>query len=153
MKKLILIITLLLSISAFAETITVGSVIDFSAKDQFDRVNSTTEATRFLLFAAHKKTSDFLLVYLDKKDKGYLENNKILYIADIHGMPSLISKMFALPKMRKLSYSILLIQDDKAGKIFPLEENKLTVIKLKANVVQSIKYTLDSEELDKLLAE
>src|SRR3546814_1459443 len=39
-------------------------------------------------------------------------DNHIDYISDISSMPALIAKLFALPKMRKYSFRLLLNRDD-----------------------------------------
>mgnify|MGYP006924598548 CR=1 FL=1 len=44
-------------------------------------------------------------------------------------MPSVISYLFALPKMKKYNYNVLLIEEDD-DKRFSTQEEKLTVYKL-----------------------
>jgi hypothetical protein len=68
-----------------------------------------------------------------------LTNKKVVYLANIHGMPG-VGRMFALPKMRKYSHTIIL--GDDAGLIakFPEEKNKVTVLKLSGGKVISVKY-------------
>ena len=43
--------------------------------------------------------SDVLKEYLLSKEGDILSKNNAIYVADISGMPSLISKFSALPKM------------------------------------------------------
>ena len=45
-----------------------------------------------------------------KGKENILEKNSAVYVADISGMPSLISKFIALPKMKKYPFSVLLLE-------------------------------------------
>ena len=78
------------------------------------------------------------------KEKGFLETNNAVFIADISGMPSLITKFFALPKMKKYNYNVLLIYDEEE-KRFLKKEEKLTVYKLVNGVVTSVQYIGEKE--------
>ncbi|MCU7801074.1 MAG: hypothetical protein KZQ70_13280 [gamma proteobacterium symbiont of Lucinoma myriamae] len=60
--------------------------------------------------------------------KGYLTEQKIVYITDISGMPGLISKYIAIPAMQKKSYSILLDTDGNSTKDFPDKNAMATLI-------------------------
>ena len=37
---------------------------------------------------------------------------RLVYVADISGMPALVTRMFALPKMRELPFPIALVRED-----------------------------------------
>jgi hypothetical protein len=73
-------------------------------------------------------------------------NNNIAYVADITGMPSLISKFFAIPKMKDYNFSILLIDEDNKA-LFPVEQDKITIITLDNSKVTSIKFIKTAEDL------
>ena len=103
--------TIFLGLSAFANSLTVGSDLPtLTIKDQFEKEHTVDANTKTIIFSATKAESATIKDFLTTKDKDYLTNNNIAYVADITGMPSLISKFFALPKMRDYSFSILLIQ-------------------------------------------
>lgn len=63
-------------------------------------------------------------------------------------MPSIITKMFALPKMRSYKHNILLIYDEEDNR-FKSKEGKSTLYRLKDGVIKSITY-IDKTDLPKV---
>jgi hypothetical protein len=60
-----------------------------------------------------------------------------------------IASAFALPKMRKYGFTMLLVRDDEFGKIFPQEEKAATVLMLDAErKVTSIIMAKSPEEIE-----
>ena len=105
--------TVFLGLSAFANSLTVGSNLPtLTVKDQFEKEFTIDAKIKTIIFSATKDESATIKDFLVTKDKNYLTTNNIAYVADITGMPSLISKFFALPKMKDYSFSILLIDED-----------------------------------------
>mgnify|MGYP006351434237 CR=1 FL=1 len=124
LKKLIF--TALLALGAFANSLSVGSdVSQIKIKNQVDAINPIAAETKTILFASDKATSDILKEYLLSKEGDILTKNNALYVADISGMPSLISKFIALPKMKKYPFSVMLLDD--TNKDFFGKEAYLTV--------------------------
>mgnify|MGYP001122387654 FL=1 len=71
-------------------------------------------------------------------------------MADITGMPSLITKFIALPKMKDYPFSVLLI--DEANKtLFPVKEDMISIISLENGKVTDIKYVKTAAELGQIL--
>lgn len=130
---------------AFATTLKVGDTIEpFDLKDQFDKttqVNSKDYKT--IIVAFEKDTAAWVNEYLKDKSESYLKDNSALFISDINGMPYIITKMFALPKMRKYNYSLLLIYDEIDT--FPSQEEKLTVLKIQNDKIVDISFITDKE--------
>lgn len=148
-KKLLF--TILLGLSAFANTLTVGSNIPtLTIKDQFEKDNIVNENIKTIIFAATKTENTTIKEFLQSKDKELLATNKAVYIADITGMPSLITKFVAMPKMKNYSFSILLI--DEANKtLFPIKEDMISIISLENGKVTDIKYIKTAAELAEIL--
>lgn len=63
-------------------------------------------------------------------------------------MPSIITKLFALPKMRKYDHEILLIYDEE-DKRFISKEEKSTLYTLKDGVIKSIDF-ITKDDLDNI---
>ncbi|MDD3056017.1 MAG: hypothetical protein PHE16_09075 [Aliarcobacter sp.] len=148
-KKLLF--TILLGLSAFANTLTVGSNIPtLTIKDQFEKDNIVNENIKTIIFAATKTENTTIKEFLQSKNKELLATNKAVYIADITGMPSLITKFVAMPKMKNYSFSILLI--DEANKtLFPVKEDMISIISLENGKVIDIKYIKTAAELGEFL--
>jgi hypothetical protein len=79
--------------------------------DQHDRTLRTEPTTRTLLFAADKKASDLVTEVLQPFGADALTARQAVFIADIHAMPALITRMFALPALRQMPFAIGLVRD------------------------------------------
>ena len=67
------------------------------------------------------------------------------------GMPG-VGRMFAMPKMKKYSHTIILGDDANLIAKFPEQKNKVTVLKLDGGKVASVKYwTPGTDALDDYL--
>lgn len=135
------IITGLAICTAHAAPYATGSKVEaFSAKTQHDKEFTFKPAnTQFLLVTHDMETGKKANAILTTVGPENLTNKKVVYLANIHGMPG-VGRMFALPKMRKYSHTIIL--GDDAGLIakFPEEKNKVTVLKLSDGKVTSVRY-------------
>ena len=75
-----------------------------------------------------------------------------MFVADIQGMPSLISKLFAVPKMRDYSYRVVL---DREGQVVPqyaVAAGQVQWLQLEDGKVLSKQSFSDAEALRKALA-
>ncbi len=114
LKKIVL--ASLLALGLNAAPLAVDSVVDnLKIKDQNEVEKVIDTNVKTILFASDKSTSDMLRDYLLplSEKENILEKNSAVYVADISGMPSLISKFIALPKMKKYPFSVLLLDDTK----------------------------------------
>jgi hypothetical protein len=130
-----------------------GSKVEpFTAKTQHEKNFTLNPSdTRILLVSHDMETGKKANAVLTTVGPENLTTKKIVYLANIHGMPG-VGRMFALPKMRKYSHTIIL--GDDAGLIakFPEEKNKVTVLKLADGKVSSVQYwTPGAEPLDSFL--
>ena len=108
---------------------------------------------KFLVFLGdniiQKNIYNFANEFLKSKEIDFLTKHNSLFIADISSMPSFVTKLFALPKMRKYNYNVLLIYDEDE-KRFIKKEGKLTVYKIDNGVIKSINFINSQEELKSL---
>lgn len=145
MKKVLF--SVLLFVATFANALNVGdSTPTFAIKDQFEKAHTIAADTKTILVAADKDTSEIMRDYFLTKEKGFLEANKTYYVADISGMPSLIAKFFALPKMKKYPFSILLV-DENQTKEFSKKEGNITVYSVDNGKISDVKYIKNADEL------
>ena len=97
----ILLITLLLVSALFAEIKVGDSFPKLTLEDQFSKKTEVTQkGSATLLLSFEKDVSADIKKYIGTKEKGFLEVHNIMYISDISTMPSLITRMFVLPKMK-----------------------------------------------------
>ncbi len=79
--------------------------------DQHGKPVRVDAGTHRLLFSAERPVSDMVSKLLSAQPAGVLERQQTVYVADISSMPALVTRMFALPKMRELPFSIGLATD------------------------------------------
>lgn len=103
--------------------------------------------TVLILVTFEKSTSDLLNDYLKTKNKYYLQQNKLVYIADISRTPRLITNMFALPKLKKLKHLIYLQYGKKLRNRIPNKDNTITLLRVKDGQITNIVYATNTEEI------
>ena len=143
--------TVFLGLSAFANSLTVGSNLPtLTVKDQFEKEFTIDAKIKTIIFSATKDESATIKDFLVTKDKNYLTTNNIAYVADITGMPGIITSLIAMPKMKAYPFSVLLVDDTNKG-LFPVQEDMISVISLDNGKITDIKYVKTADELGKIL--
>ena len=134
-----------------AGTARLGDSLVLELKDQHDQTVVINEQTNLILFAAGKSTSALMSKTLEDLPPTTLKDKKALYVADISGMQSFITKMVAIPKMQKRPYTIAILRDEAQSKRFPQKDNAITIIKLKSGNVTEITFVTKQEEITNAL--
>ncbi len=148
MKKLLLLLTL--SIFAIANPMKVGDTLaNITLQDQFETKQTVANDTKTILVAYDKDISSLLKEFLLAKEGDFLSANNAVYIGDIRGMPSLISRFFAIPKMKKYPFSILFL-DDKNRNAFSKKEDFISVYTLENGKVKTLTHVSTKDELENL---
>ena len=108
------------------------SKIAFTLADPFDHQMTLTEKTKKVIFVFSSDAEKILRAYLSKQNKAYLHSKEILVVVDISTVPSMIRHLFVLPKFRKCTYPMLLLDEEKLANIYKTKENqnKITVVTL-----------------------
>jgi hypothetical protein len=143
-------LALFVSASAgFAEPVAVGTPMKpYTLPDQFGEQHTLAPATRFVLIASEKDISRAINEWLSSKGEGYLQDHNLEYVSDIAPMPAPITKLFALPQMRKLNFKIRLNRDDHFHKDYPREKGKVALFLLDAkHTVTAIHFLEKPEEI------
>jgi hypothetical protein len=129
--------------------INIGSKIDFTLPDQFDKPHSLTNDTQKLILVFAKATGHTIKEFLKTQNSDYLSKKNALFIADISPMPTIIRNTFALPDFKKSNYSVLLIYDEKIAKQLKNESksDKIAVATIEKGVVKDVKFVTTAEEV------
>jgi hypothetical protein len=136
------------------ESITVGSTIPIIAtQDASENPFPLPGGLKKIIFVGEMEASKMIHAVMEEKGQNHLDKNNTAILADIHKMPSLISKWVALPKMKGYSYKQHLIRDDKSGAPFPREPKKVTGIRIKDGKVQSIRFLVSESEISQFILE
>ena len=137
--------------SAGAEEPTPWSMGDtvnaFQLEDQFGKSDRVDEATGLILFSRDMDGGEVLSAALEGKNAEYLADRQAVYVADISGMPGLVARLFALPKMRKRGYPMLLDRDGEVTARLPDQEGSGTLIELDKLQIVGINFLSNAAEL------
>ena len=97
--------------------------------------------------SAEKQSAGLVTDLLDSKAASYLKDTNTVYLADMHRMPSLITKFVALPQLREKAYDIVLGREEADLASFPREKGCLTLMSIKEQTIESIKFLCTEDEL------
>lgn len=139
---------LLVPTLVFADTVMLkagDAVPVFQLKDQHDKPFPITEDTRLIVFTADKSAAEMINGHLKEQAADYMNQRKIVYIADISAMPGFITSMVALPKMRDYSYRIAIGAEKEQTAMLPRAEDSVTLIKSDDGKVTSIQQFKETE--------
>ncbi|PUE66134.1 hypothetical protein [Arcobacter caeni] len=149
LKKLIL--SILICIYSNANTLKINDKIsNFSLANQFDKIHTVNSEISMIIVTFQRNTSNLVNDFLSSKDSDFLHKKNTIFINNISSIPSIVTKMFIIPKMRDYKYDILLIYNEN-NKKFIEEENKITIYFIENSFVKDIKYISTEEELESIL--
>lgn len=96
--------------------------------------------TKLVIVAFEKDTGALVNEYLNTQSPFYLPKNNTIFIADINKMPTIVTNMFALPKLQKYKHLIYLNYSDKLESAVPNKEQKITVLRVEDAKIKEISY-------------
>jgi hypothetical protein len=144
----VLLVALLLALPAGAETYVVGNTLpELSMKDQHGEPHAIGEDVRGVLFSRDMDGGGVLRKALEQGGADLLKKTGSVYVADVSRMPGLVRRFFALPRLRRRGYPVLLDEDGSLTKDFPSAEGKGTLIELKGLRITRIRHFSAPEEL------
>jgi len=138
MKKIIALLTLT---GALFAAVPVGQPFPATTlADQFDKPHTVSAEDQIVLISFERGVSDKVNAFLGKQPEGFLSEHRAKYIADISAMPTIISTLFALPKMRDYHYPVMLNRDEGFEKRYDKKEGLLTVYRLEGGKAVSVDF-------------
>lgn len=97
---------------ALAATMTPGAAMPaIQLEDQHGRPLRVDAGTQRLLFSCEKSVNDLVSKTLLAQPAGVLERQQTVYVADISGMPVLVTRLFALPRLREQPFAVGLVRE------------------------------------------
>lgn len=118
-----------------------------SFEDQHGNSLQLTAQTQYVIFTSDKDSGEQVKQLFNELNLTDLASENILYVADVSAMPSLITKMFALPKMRDYAFNMAVVMDEEKVADWPRQENKITAIKIDNFAVTNVDYLATSAEI------
>ena len=143
-----LILSMMVCIYANAGTLKIDDKIStFSLVNQFDKIHTITSEISIIIVTFQKETTNLVNDFLSSKSSDFLDKNNTIFINNISSIPSIVVKMFTIPKMRDYKYDILLIYNEN-NKKFIEEEKKITVYFIQNGYIKDIKFISSIYELE-----
>jgi hypothetical protein len=151
LTALVCALALALPLTAEAAPLAAGSVMPtLSLNDQHDKPALVGPSTRWVVFTAEKPVSDMVSAVLAAEAAGVADRLRLVYVADISGMPALVTRLFALPKLRELPFPIALVRDPaQVAQVadIPRVPGSATVLRIDAGRVAQVVMARQAAEL------
>jgi len=119
--------------------------------DQHDKAYKLAADTRQILFAADNGGASLVMAELDRRGAAWLAETRRAYLADIHKMPGLVTRLFAMPKLREKTYPIGLGREADDLAMFPRRKDCVSLLTLEAGKLGEISYACDAAALQAAL--
>ncbi|MDA7818070.1 hypothetical protein N9A28_07755 [Sulfurimonas sp.] len=134
-----------------ASDIGVGSALnalnDYKYETPHGRDMRVPRMQKLIVVAFEKSTGDLVNKYLKTKDPYYLLKNDATFIADISKMPTAITKMIAIPQMKKYEHLVYLNYNEEFSKSFPVKKGTLTLLHVDNYKISNISFVTTQKEL------
>jgi hypothetical protein len=124
-------VLLVVTVVAGAQPVAVGSRLSpLKLQDQHDNAAEVGSVVRLLLFTRDMAGGTLVKDALAERDQHFLDACHAAYIADVSGMPSVVTRLMALPRMRKRPYRVLLDRDGELTASLPYVPDTATLLEL-----------------------
>jgi len=120
--------------------------------DAHDRPFTVGANLRAVIFTADKATSDLVAETLGPQAAEQLRERRAVVVADIHAMPALVTRLFALPALRGLPFPIGLARDAAQTADWPRAKGRITLIRLRDGHIEALQSLGSAAELRAALA-
>jgi hypothetical protein len=152
LKRILLPVLLAAHMLALAGALQPGDPLPaITLKDQHEKPLVIAPDTKLVFFAAEMDSSRLMTNALATLPPTSLKDRNAVYLADISGMPGLVSSVFALPKMKKETYTVALIQVPKETASLPRKPGAVTVLRLEEGKISTVDFAQDVKQLHRHL--
>lgn len=119
----------------------------FEYKTPNDTMVKIPKDVKIIISSFEKDTGALVNAYLNERDAAYLKAHNAVFIADISKMPSVITTMFAIPKLKKYKHPIHINYSEGFDMVVPLKEEMVTLLFVENGKIKEIGYVATKEEL------
>ena len=139
MMKPLLVVAALISMAISTTTALAQQTLEpITFMDQWGKPQVLNLSTKWLIFTDNKDSGTWVKTQLENLDGEALMAKNTVYIADVSGMPSLITKFIAIPKMQDYSFPIALETQGVVSKAWPKKEGAVNVYQLSALTITNV---------------
>lgn len=152
MKFILSLLVLFLTFEAFADQ-PLTALVASPFQDQHGETQQLDEKVKWVIFASDMDAFKMAKEAFETLEiKSATEKNGLL-VSDISGMPSLVTKLFALPKMKKYTFKVALDREGTTTKDWPREKGKLSLLKIENLEVKQISQLSSTTDVISFLKE
>ena len=101
-------------------------------QDQWGQSHALNQKTRWVVYSHHMAGNDWVKGAFQQLKLQDLDRHQLLYVADISGMPSLVSKWMAVPAMQEYAFPIALVRDSERLADWPRVQDQVSVFEYQA---------------------
>lgn len=101
-----------------------------SLVNQFGEPFKGRDGDTLVMLVAGMKVKDMVRETLAEVDPGCLQDGRVIYLANISGMPKLVSKFIAVPRLRDLDYPVWLDYSGDVASGLPFHKGQVTLLSL-----------------------
>jgi len=143
--RAVLLSVLLVPVLAWAEPYGVGDMLPAARfDDQHGRTHTLHGHVRVIVFSRDMEAGDVIKAALSEDGARVLGDAGAVYVADVSGMPAVIRRVFALPRMRARGYPMLLDTEGEVTARFPARAGQATVLVLENLRVTTVQHHPDA---------
>lgn len=128
------------------------TIAAIALEDQHGQPGGVDATTRGILLSRDMDGGGLVREALAEDGAAQLERAGAVYVADVHGMPGLIRRMVALPRMRGRPYRVLVDTDGAPTAVLPSVPGKATWLRLDGLRVVEIRFLSSADEVRQALA-
>jgi len=119
----------------------------FAINDQHGKPVELDEDVRLLMFSRDMGANKLVKKAFLERPGDYLPQHHAVYLIDVSGMPTFVTKTFAIPKMQKYPYRIFLDRDASLTANLPSQKKRVTLVRLDRLRVTGVDYADTPEQL------
>ena len=124
----------------------IGNKVDFSLlEDQFGNSFRFEKNMELLIFTDDMQASRDVRDTMGKVAPGCYEQGKLVFMADISGMPRLITRLIALPKMRDYGFPVWLDYEGDATGALPVKDEFISMISINNGAITDIDFVIGGD--------
>lgn len=124
-----LLFLIFISIACWAqEELSLSQFQELEYKSALDNPLKISDQTKRIIISFDQEGNGFMSAFLQTKPASYLPSEQIIYIGDISQMPTLVTRLFAKPRMQEYPFTIYLHEGEKLKPWVPSKPNHVTVV-------------------------
>ncbi|WP_156115006.1 FAD/FMN-containing dehydrogenase [Pseudomonas sp. ML96] len=115
--------------------------------DQHDQAYTLDDQLQVLLVARGMEAAELVQQALSGREPGYLEQHRVVFLADISAMPAPIASLFAIPAMRDYNYRVMLDRTGRVASRYPGAKAELLWLQLDAGRLLELRRFTQTDDL------